>query len=100
MRFKGNERLYDTAHPGPNQQSFANQPSSDVENIGTIEDAVLAENEKEDDLNVEELEQTSKDYFGRGSQETDGAVPANPPDVDPLAQQHPTKPKGPPEHNM
>jgi hypothetical protein len=70
------------------------------EDIGTIEAENERENQQEDEVNVEALEQTSKDYWGRRSQETDGAVPTDPPDVDPLAQQHLDKPKGPPKHNM
>ena len=100
MRFKGNERLFEPARPDPAQQAAEVQPEPDIENIGTIEDVAELENLKEDAVNVEEIEQTLKDYSGRGSQEVDGAIPTDPPDVDPLAQQYPARPKGPPEHNM
>jgi len=70
------------------------------EDYGTVEDLTGLENEEADEANVEEIDQTSKDYFGRTSQDTDGAVPVEPPDTDPLAQQFPRKPKGPPKHNM
>lgn len=71
-----------------------------AENFGTIESITELENKKADEANVEELEQTSRDLWGRSGQQTDGAVPAELPDSDPLAQQPLRKPKGPPEHNM
>src|SRR5689334_16604513 len=49
-----------------------------------IETWIDRENKKEDEANVEELERTSKDYWGRSSQESDGAVPSTPPENDPL----------------
>jgi hypothetical protein len=71
-----------------------------TERFGTIESITEQENREEDEDNVEELEQTSKDYWGRSAQQTDGAAPTEPPDVDPLIQQFPERPKGPPARNM
>jgi hypothetical protein len=71
-----------------------------LEDYGTLEDITGLENEQADEANVEEIDRTSKDYWGRTSQDTDGAVPVEPPDTDPLAKQFPRKPKGPPKHNM
>jgi hypothetical protein len=66
------------------------------------ETSVDRENRKEDEANVEEIERTSKDYWGRGSQETDGAVPSTPPENDPLnkVKEDLRIPHTPPKHNI
>lgn len=99
MRFRGNQPA--TESPGRDHDLEQIYPS-DVEpkDVVSIEDAAQRENRNEDEANVEELEQTARDYWGRSGQETDGAVPSEPPDSDPLPLQFPRKPKGPPEHNM
>jgi len=99
MRFKGNQPVPETSQPAPDPPQTRDRQDDD-EHIGTIEMVTQDENREIDEANVEELEQTSNDYWGRRSQETDGAVPAEPPDSDPLAQAHPRKPKTPPAHNM
>jgi hypothetical protein len=70
------------------------------EDFSTIESIAERENEEEDIANVEELEQTSQDFWGRSAQQTDGAVPSEPPDTDPLELQKLEKPTGPPAHNI
>ena len=99
MRFQGNERLHQTSRADVEENKVP-YPPTNIENLGSLESIQEVENKKEDEVNVEELERTSRDYWGRRSQETDGAVPSEPPEVDPLAQQHLDKPKGPPQHNM
>lgn len=71
-----------------------------LEDFSTME--VIAEREKvrEDNSNVEALEQVSQDFWGRSGEQTDGGIPIEPPDTDPLVLQPPRKPKGPPAHNM
>jgi hypothetical protein len=66
------------------------------------EGSIDRENKKEDEANVEELERTSKDYWGRSSQQTDGAVPTTPPEHDPLnkIKDDLKIPHKPPKHNM
>jgi hypothetical protein len=99
MRFKGNEPVPETSQPMPGQPQPRDRKNDD-EHLGTLEAVTKDEDRQADEANVEEIEQTSIDYSGRRSQETDGAVPAEPPDNDPLAQAHPRKPKTPPAHNM
>jgi hypothetical protein len=67
-----------------------------------IETWIDRENKKEDEANVEELERTSKDYWGRSSQESDGAVPTTPPENDPLnkVKDDFKIPHKPPKNNM
>lgn len=100
MRFKGNERLHETSRPDPAQKEERSPRDAQGDDFSTIEASTQSENMKEDEANVEEIEQVSKDYFGRRSQETDGAVPTEPPDKDPVVKHFLRKPKGPPEHNM
>ena len=70
------------------------------EDFSTMEVIVERENAEEDEANVEELEQTTRDFWGRSAQQTDGGAPSEPPDTDPLELQKLENPKGPPAHNM
>jgi len=47
-----------------------------------------------------QLERTMKDYYDRSDAESQGAVPIEPPDHNPMPLQHLEKPKRPPTHNM
>src|SRR4051812_19355383 len=100
MRFKGNEPLHQTPRPDPDQREVRYPREVNPADFSTIETVTERENKEEDEANVEAIEQTSQDYWGRRSQETDGAVPTEPPDRNPLDQQRPRKPKGPPKNNM
>ena len=102
MRFKGNQPVPETSHPESDQPAeWYPEKEGGKDEFSTIESATAEENRRADEANVEELEQTSEDYWGRRSQETDGAVPAEPPDSDPAVLQHPEiKPKLPPASNM
>jgi hypothetical protein len=51
-------------------------------------------------LESSQLERTMKDYYDRSDDESQGAVPIEPPDHNPLPLQHAEKPKRPPTHNM
>ncbi len=101
MGSKGGKRtnINDVVRPDDDQkQIFPPNVGPDI--LSSIESATEAENKAADEANVSEVEQTSKDYWGRGSQETDGAVPSELPDNDPLKLQPLRKPKGPPRHNI
>src|SRR5262245_53802537 len=100
MRFKGNQPLHETPRPDPEQKETRYPREVKPEDFSTIE--VIAEREKveEDNANMQALEQTSRDFWGRSDEETDGAVPIEPPDTDPLELQKLEKPTGPPAHNM
>jgi hypothetical protein len=102
MRFKGNQPVPETIHPDPDQPLVRYpEPQQKTDDFSTIEAVTEEENRRTDEANVVEIEQTSTDYWGRRSQETDGVVPAEPPDADPTTQQHPErKPKLPPASNM
>ncbi len=100
MRFKGNQPLHQTPRPDPDQQETRYPREVKPEDFSTVEAITERENKQEDEANVEELERTSRDLWGRSGQETDGAVPTEPPDTDPLDLQFPEKPKLPPKHNM
>jgi hypothetical protein len=102
MRFKGNQPVSETTHPDPDQPLVRYpERQKETDQFSTIEAAVEEENRRTDEANVVEMERTSTDYWGRRSQETDGAVPSEPPDSDPTTQQHlERKPKLPPASNM
>src|SRR5687767_14966409 len=99
MSSKRRKHTDHVTQPGPDQQQIY-PPDLAGDALSTIESTVEHENKTADETNVEEGEQTSKDYWGRGSQESDGAIPSEPPDTDPLRLQPVRKPKGPPQHNM
>ena len=100
MRFKGNQPLPTTPRPDPDQKETRYPREVNPEDFSTIEAINERENKQADEANVEELERTSKDLWGRSSQQSDGAVPSEPPDTDPLDLQPPERPQGPPQHNM
>ena len=54
----------------------------------------------EDVPEVSEFEKTMKDYYAQTDVESQGGVPKEPPDTNPMPLQHPQKPKRPPQHNM
>jgi hypothetical protein len=99
MRFKGNEPLHET-RPVPEQKEVRYPREVKPKDFSTMEVIAERENEEEDLANLEELERTSQDFWGRSAQQTDGAVPSEPPDTDPLELHDLTKPTGPPAHNM
>jgi hypothetical protein len=48
-----------------------------------------------------EFEKTMQDYYARTDVESQGGVPIEPPDTDPMPLQHlDERPKHPPRHNM
>jgi hypothetical protein len=100
MRFKGNQPLHETPRPDPDQKEVRYPREVKPEDFSTMEVIAERENEKEDSANVEELENTSQDFWGRSAQQSDGAVPSEPPDTDPLELLKPEKPIGPPAHNI
>lgn len=100
MRFKGNQPLHETWRPDPEQKEVRYPRERRPEDFSTIEVIAERENEEEDRANVEELEQTSQDFWGRSAEQTDGAIPIEPPDREPLELQKLEKPTGPPAHNM
>jgi hypothetical protein len=100
MRFKGNQPIHETPRPDPDQQEVRYPREVKPEDFSTVEAIADRENKQEDEANVEELERTSKDLWGRSAQKTDGAVPSEPPDTDPLGDQDLDNPRRPPEHNM
>ena len=100
MRFKGNQPLNETRWPDPEQKEVRYPREVKREDFSTMEVIAERENEEEDLANVEELEQTSQDFWGRSAQQADGAIPSEPPDTDPLAFQNTRRPTGPPAHNM
>src|SRR5688572_29782039 len=95
MRFKGNQPVPETVHPDE-EQPLVRYPVPENEGVNSVEEAIDRENKETDESNVKEIEQTSEDYWGRRSQETDGVVPAEPPNVAPVAQKRRSKPKRPP----
>jgi hypothetical protein len=100
MRFKGNQPLHETPRPDPDQKEIRYPRQVKPEDFSTVEVIAERENEEADNANMEALEQTSRDFWGRSDEETDGAVPSSPPDSDPLELQKLEKPTGPPAHNM
>jgi hypothetical protein len=100
MRFKGNQPLHETPRPDPEQKEIRYAREVKREDFSTMEVIAQRENEEQDNANIEALEQTSRDFWGRSDEEIDGAVPIEPPDTDPLELQKPEKPTGPPAHNM
>jgi hypothetical protein len=54
----------------------------------------------EDAPEASEFEKTMKDYYAQTDAEGQGAVPKEPPDVNPMPLQHLERPKRPPKHNM
>jgi len=100
MRFKGNEPLHETRQPDPEQREVRYPREVKPKDFSTIEVIAERENEEEAVSNVEELEQASQDFWGRSSQQADGAVPSEPPETDPLEFRELKKPTGPPAHNM
>src|SRR5262245_5684551 len=49
----------------------------------------------------DDLEKTMKDYYAQTDVESQGGLPMEPPDTDPMPLQHlDDKPKHPPRHNM
>jgi hypothetical protein len=100
MRFKGNEPLHETSRPDPDQKEVRYPREVKPEDFSTMEAILDREKAAGDQATVEELEQTSQDFWGRSGEQTDGGIPADPPDTDPLELQKPEKPTGPPEHNM
>jgi hypothetical protein len=100
MRFKGNQPLYETRRPDPEQKEVRYRRGVRAEDFSTMEAIAERENEEEDRANAEELEQTSQDFWGRSELQAEGAVPSEPPDTDPLEFQRLKKPTGPPAYNM
>ena len=47
-----------------------------------------------------EFEQTVKDYYAQTDVESQGGIPKEPPDRDPMPLQHLERPRHPPRHNM
>ena len=54
----------------------------------------------EDTPETSDFEKTMKDYYAQTDVESQGGVPKEPPDRDPMPLQHLEKPKHPPRHNM
>ena len=100
MRFKGNNPLNETTRPAREQKEVRYPRLVKPEDYSTMEVIAERENEQTDEANLPELEQTSKDFWGRTAGELDGAVPTEPPDEDPLFLNRPRKPKQPPKNNM
>jgi len=100
MRFKGNQPLYGTPRPDPDQKEVQYPHEVQPEDFSTIEVISERENVLEDEANVKELERTSKDLWGRSSQQTDGAVPTDPPLNDPVRRRNLDTPRRPPKHNI
>ena len=70
------------------------------ESLSNMESIAELENEMEDDGNHEEMEQMERNYSGRSTEEEDGAIPMEPPRVDPLRSRSLQRPTAPPKHNM
>lgn len=77
----------------------ASQPVSTEAPAQRPDTAMRAINERAPENS--EFERTMKDYYAQTDVESQGGVPKEPPDTDPMPLQHlADRPKQPPRHNM